>query len=63
MVEEARVGVGFGVVPGAPFIEDDADAIVGIVLVHDGCVFGNQLVHKERLFEDIEPIGFVKVGG
>ena len=63
LVEEAGVGVGFGVVPGAPFVEDDTHAIVGIVLIHDGAVFGDEFVHEEGFLEDIEPIAFVKIGG
>ena len=35
LVEEAGLGAGLDVVPGAPLVHDQADPFLGIGLVHD----------------------------
>ena len=45
LVEKAGIGARFDVVPRAPFVDDQADALLRIVAVHDLAVFRDQLVH------------------
>ena len=45
LVEEAGVGAGLDVEPGAPLVDDQADAPARVVAVHDRGVAGDELVH------------------
>ena len=45
LVEEAGIRAGLHLKPGAPLVHDQADALVGVVLVHDRGVVRYQLVH------------------
>ena len=49
LVEETGVGAGLDVGPDAPLVDDEADLLLGVVLVHDRRVFRDQLLHLERV--------------
>jgi hypothetical protein len=41
LVEEAGVATRLGVVPGAPLVDEESDALLGVVTVHDRRVAGD----------------------
>src|SRR5699024_4502392 len=45
ILQEAGVGAGLDVPPGAPLVHHEAHLAVRVVPVHDGAVAGQQLVH------------------
>ena len=49
LVEEAGVRAGLHVVPGAPLVHHERDALLRVVLVHDRAMAGEQRLHEERL--------------
>jgi len=63
LVQESGVCPGFDVVPGAPFVHDQADALFRIVFIHDGGVFCYQFIHLQRAAERFVPFGLGEFGG
>ena len=45
LIEEAGVRAGLDVVPAAPFVDDQADAVLGVVAVHNGQMAADEVVH------------------
>src|SRR3546814_20658828 len=62
LIEEAGVRAGLLIVPGAPFVDIERDALVGIVFVHDRRMFGDEFVHVQRVDERRGPGGLVDAG-
>ena len=60
LIEEARVGSFFNVVPCAPLIDHETDPAVRIVSVHDGRMLLNELFHRKCLGESHVPFFVVK---
>src|SRR5699024_10275297 len=44
LVQEAGVGAGLDVPPGAPLVDDQSDLLMRVVVVHDGGVASHQLL-------------------
>ena len=63
LVEEAGIGAGFDVVPGAPFVDDQADRFCGSYLSMIAECLRDELVHLQRVAERGEPVVFVEAGG
>ena len=60
--EVARVGAGFDVKPGAPFVDEQADAALRVVAVHDLDVALQDGLEAEGLGEDVVVLGVGEVG-
>jgi len=55
-------GVGCRVVPGTPLVHEQADALLGVVPVHDLGVTADDLVHTQSAGEGGVPFGFAELG-
>jgi hypothetical protein len=61
--QEARVGARLDVVPGAPFVDVEADLLLRVVLVEDGDVAADVVFHAQRVRHGREPFAFREAGG
>ena len=61
--QEARVAARQRSVPAAPFIDDQRDLLLGIVLVHDGGVLGDDRVHLERGLQNLGVLALAESDG
>ncbi|MNC13620.1 hypothetical protein D3C75_613720 [compost metagenome] len=62
LIEEARIGSRLDIIPGSPFIDDQADTLLMIILIHNYAVAGNQLIHVQCLLQRREPFIGLKTG-
>ena len=63
LVEEARIRARLNMMPGAPFVDDQGDALLGVVPIHDGPVIHQKLIHDQRPLELGEPVAFLELRG
>ena len=63
LVEEGRVGSFFDRVPGAPFIDDQADLARRVPGIHGRALLDHQIFHLEPFFEQAVPFFFGVFGG
>src|SRR5699024_6807033 len=63
ILQEAGVGAGLDVPPGAPLVHHEAHLAVRVVPVHDGAVAGQQLVHVGGAGEGGGPLVLGELGG
>ncbi|PAV70870.1 hypothetical protein WR25_24232 [Diploscapter pachys] len=62
LVEEPRMRSRFLIVPGAPFVDQQRDLLLGVVFVHDARMLLEQFVHLQRLGYRHRPLVFAEAG-
>ncbi len=61
LIQEAGIGAGLHIIPGAPLIHDHADLLFRIILIHNGAMSLDQLIHLQGRLQSAVPVLLIKV--
>ena len=63
LIEKAGVGARFNIIPGAPLVDNQPNALVRVILIHDRTMVGDDFFHTQRFLQREKPIIHAKFSG